>query len=289
MKECLDEGTLQGYFDGELSGGAAERVAAHLAACMSCTEAARAVQSEMSLLASALQPEFAVSVPTERLRGRIDAAIAELQLNNGRRAYPASSSSRSWFGWLNDFFASPQRAFSYATVAALVIAAVVGSVIYVRRGQQTSPIEVVKNTEPAPLASPKSSPDVVTPPVPSPTVAKSPDLAFTPPPRKLLPRHSVREAESTAKLLPGEQSYIKTIAALDATIRSNVRPMRPGLQVEYQHNLAVVDQAIAATRAAVQKNPKDPDAAQFMNSAYQSKVDLMTQVADARLFNTQRK
>jgi hypothetical protein len=89
--------------------------------------------------------------------------------------------------------------------------------------------------------------------------------------------------------LPGERGYIKTIAALDATIRSNVRPMRPGLQVEYQHNLAVVDQAIAATRAAVQKNPKDPDAAQFLNSAYQSKVDLMTQVADARLFNTQRK
>jgi hypothetical protein len=102
-----------------------------------------------------------------------------------------------------------------------------------------------------------------------------------------VPRHSTREAESTAKLLSGEQGYIKTIAALDATIKSNERPMRPGLQVEYQHNLAVVDDAIAATRAAAQKNPKDPDAAQFLISAYQSKVDLMTQVADARLFNTQ--
>jgi len=241
----------------------------------------------MSLLSTALQPEFEVPVPTDRLRARIEEAIAELQPNNGGRAYPAASSSRSWFGWLSGFFGSPQRAFSYATVAALVIAAVVGSVIYIRRGQQTSPIEVVKNNGPAPLVSPKSSPDVVTPPVPSPTVVKSPDLVFTPPPGKLLPRHSVREIENTAKLLPGEQGYIKTIAALDATIKSNTRPMRPGLQVEYQHNLAVVDNAIAATRAAVQKNPKDPDAAQFLISAYQSKVDLMTQVADARLFNTQ--
>src|SRR6266481_1585680 len=291
MKECLDEGTLQGYFDGELSHAAAERAAAHLAECGSCAEAAREVQSEMLLLSTALRPELEVSVPTERLRGRIEDAIAGLQLNNGKRAYPVTSSSRSWFGWLNDlFFSSSQRAFTYATVAGLVIAAVVVSVIYVRRGQQTSPLEVVKNVGPAPLASPNSSPDVAPSAVPSPAGVKSPDLAFTPPPpRKLLPRHSVRETESTAKLLPGEQGYIKTIAVLDASIKSNTRQMRPGLQVEYQHNLAVVDNAIAATRAAAQKNPKDPDAAQFLISAYQSKVDLMTQVADARLFNTSPK
>ena len=65
--------------------------------------------------------------------------------------------------------------------------------------------------------------------------------------------------------------------------------MRPALQVEYEHNLAVVNQAIASTRDAVQKNPKDPDTAKFMFSAYQSKVELLTQIADARLFNTQRK
>ncbi len=287
MKECLDEGTLQGYFDGELSAGAAERVAAHLAACMRCTEAARAVQSEMSLLATALQPEFAVSVPTEWLRGRIEDAIAGLQLDKTGRSYRASASPRRWFGWLYDLFSgSPQRAFSYVTVAAVVVAAVVLGVIYLKR-QAPPRIEVARNDGPAPNASPKSSPEVSASPIPDPV--KSPEVVIGRVPRKTLPRHSTRETESTARLLPGERGYMKTIAALDATIRSNVRPMRPGLQVEYQHNLAVVDQAIAATRAAVQKNPKDPDAAQFMNSAYQSKVDLMTQVADARLFNTQRK
>jgi hypothetical protein len=286
MKECLDEGTLQGYFDGELSGGSAERVAAHLAACVSCTEAARAVQSEMSLLATALQPEFAVSVPTERLRGRIEDAIAELQLDKTGRSYRASASPRPWLGWFNDLFSgSPQRAFCYATVAAVVVAAVVLGVIYLKR--QAPRIEVAGNDGPAPTTSAKSSPDVSASPIPDPV--KSPVVVSGKAPGKTLPRHSNRETESTARLLPGERGYIKTIAALDATIRSNVRPMRPGLQVEYQHNLAVVDQAIAATRAAVQKNPKDADAAQFLNSAYQSKVDLMTQVADSRLFNTQRK
>ena len=220
----------------------------------------------------------------------IEEAIADLKLDQTGRAYPVSPSARPWFGWLNDLFAgAPQHAFSYAAVAAIVVAAVVLGVIYLKRGEETPRSEVVRNDGPTPTASPTSSPGVSPLPVPVPIVVKSPDLAIAQAPRKAPPRHSTREAERTAKLLPGEQGYIKTIAALDATIRSNTRPMRPGLQVEYQHNLAVVDHAIAATRAAAQKNPKDPGAAQFLISAYQSKVDLMTQVADARLFNTQPK
>jgi hypothetical protein len=288
MKECLDEATLQGYFDGELSGGAAERAAAHLAACMTCAQAAREVQSEMLLLSTALQPEFEVNVPTERLRARLEQAIAELNLDQTGRAYRVAPSSRNWFGWVNDLFPG-SRTFSYATVAAIVIAAVVLGVMYLRRGGQERPALQVAANDGRASTTPKPSPVVSNSPVTEPTVVKSPELVYTPAPRKLVPRHSTREVESTARLLPGEQGYIKTIAALDATIKSNARPMRPGLQVEYQHNLAVVDDAIAATRAAAQKNPKDPDAAQFLISAYQSKVDLMTQVADARLFNTSPK
>jgi hypothetical protein len=289
MKECLDEGTLQGYFDGELSVGAAERAAAHLAACTSCAAAAREAHSEMSLLATALQSEVEVSVPTERLRGRLEGAIAKLPANETGRAYRGPSSPRSWFGWLNDLFAgSPQRAFSYAMLAAVLAATVVLGVVYLKR-QEPQRINVVRNDGPTQTPDPKASPKVPDSPVPGPAVLKSPDFAIVHAPRKFPSRRLTRETETTAKLLPGEQGYIKTIAALDATIKSNARPMRAGLQVEYQHNLAVVDQAIAQTRAAAQKNPKDPDAAQFLSSAYQSKVDLMTQVADARLFNTQRK
>ena len=61
--------------------------------------------------------------------------------------------------------------------------------------------------------------------------------------------------------------------------------MRPSLRAEYERNLAVVDRALAATRNAAKKNPNDPDAAEFMFNAYQSKVDLLNTVADARLYN----
>ncbi len=289
MKDCLDEGTLQSYLDGELSVAGAERAAAHLAACTSCSEAVHEVQSEMSMLATALQPEFEVSVPTERIRGRLEGAIAELQANSKTGRGYRGSSSRTWFGWLNDLFAgSPQRAVGYAMVAAVLVAAVVSGVIFLKRPQPRQ-IDVVRNDGPTQTPSPESSPKIPDSPSPGSLGVKLPDVVVVRAPGKVPSRPFTRETETRARLLPGEQGYIKTIAALDATIKSNPRPMRAGLQVEYQHNLAVVDQAIAATRAAVQKNPKDPDAAQFLNSAYQSKVDLMTQVADARLFNSQRK
>jgi hypothetical protein len=90
------------------------------------------------------------------------------------------------------------------------------------------------------------------------------------------------------KLLPGERSYLKTIAALDSTIKSGKSSMRPALQAEYERNLALVDRAIAATRSAAKRNPNDPDAADFMFAAYQSKVDLLNTVADARAYNQPR-
>jgi hypothetical protein len=123
--------------------------------------------------------------------------------------------------------------------------------------------------------------------VPSPIEKPEPAIFAANAPKKALQRRP--KDERAPVVIPGEQGYLKTIAALDATIKSDVREMRPALQVEYEQNLAVVNQAIANTRGAVRNNPRDPDTAKFMFSAYQSKVDFLTQVADARLFNPQRK
>jgi hypothetical protein len=84
------------------------------------------------------------------------------------------------------------------------------------------------------------------------------------------------------KLLPGERAYLQTIARLDSAIKAD-KNMRPALQVEYERNLAVVDRAIAATRTAAKNSPNNPDAADFMFAAYQSKVDFLNTIADARV------
>jgi hypothetical protein len=115
--------------------------------------------------------------------------------------------------------------------------------------------------------------------VPDPIPATSPDLtvAYKPKPR---PRTKAAEPDARS-LVWQERQYETAIAKLDEALKTQP-PMRPALQVEYEYNMAVIDNAITTTRDAAKKNPKDPLANQFMLAAYQSKVDFMNQIADAR-------
>lgn len=81
--------------------------------------------------------------------------------------------------------------------------------------------------------------------------------------------------------MPGEESYLKTIASLSSIIRTNgENALKPSLRADYERNLALVDQAINATQKTARRNPKDPNAADFLYSSYQSKIDLLSTVAE---------
>src|SRR6476620_8342658 len=113
MTRCLDEGKLQSYFDGELSIDMMESVTSHLASCVTCAAAARELEEESALLTSALAAEFETSVPTERLRERIDAAVL------GDRISAAQTTRKSGFlaGLLNF---GTQRTLGYASLAVVL-------------------------------------------------------------------------------------------------------------------------------------------------------------------------
>lgn len=292
MRECLDEGILQSYFDGELSSERMEGVTSHLVSCMECAAAARELEGESILLSSALAPEFDATVPTEHLRHRIDVAIAGLQVGHQSFREPVGMAGRGWLQSLSAIFAlTPQRTFGYAALAVMLAFGTIIGVIQVR---QTRNPTIEKQDTVAEVTPPRGSVtqasnqdgEVIsdTPRMANPPVVVSGPVRRTP---RLSPRLRVGDqAVAQVKLLPGERSYLKTIAALDSTIKAKSnRPMRPSLRAEYERNLAVVDRALAATRNAAKKNPNDPDAAEFMFSAYQSKVDLLNSVADARLYN----
>ena len=88
-------------------------------------------------------------------------------------------------------------------------------------------------------------------------------------------------ANKTKELLQGEKSYQTAIASLEKTIKmGGDSSLKPSLRVEYERNLAILDTAIAQTRQVAAQNPKDKDAVGFLMSAYQSKVELLTKVAD---------
>lgn len=290
MTRCLDEATLQSYFDGELSGAAMEKATLHLASCSTCAAAAREMEEEINLLMTALAPEFEASVPTERLRERIDAAVLD------QRVGAASQHDKAGFGAFIAGLLSfgTQRTLGYASLAMVLAFAAIFGLIKLRTTTPDQP-SVAKTTPPVVNSEDKvaSVPRPVETGIkPIGVIAQGPNRKSDLPYRPVKASFKSSEAKSTLgsdpnpepiKLLPGERAYLKTIARLDSTIQANKKQMRPSLQVEYERNLAVVDRAIAATRTAAKKNPNDPDTADFMFAAYQSKVDLLNTIADARL------
>jgi len=288
MRECLDEGILQTYFDGELSSQQMESVTSHLVSCMNCAAAARELEAEANLLSSALAPEFDAAVPTENLRHRIDVAVAGLQLGHQNAVRnPVVTAGGGWLQSLSALFSlTPQRTFGYAALAVMLAFGTIIGVVQLRKSPSATidSVNIARVADPVPTPI-NTSETVVNPlPVSSPSVADRGPVKRT---RPLRPRGTQSDqAVADVKLLPGERSYLQTIAALDSTIKAKGnKPMRPSLRAEYERNLAVVDRALAATRTAAKKNPSDPDAAEFMFNAYQSKVDLLNTVADARLYN----
>lgn len=278
MKRCLDEGTLQSYFDGELPIEMMERATVHLSSCVTCAAMAREFEQETALLTSALAAEFDAPVPTEQLRRRVDAAVADLHV-------PVVAEKRSFFGSLTSLFnVAPQQAFGYAGLILVLAFAAIFGVLKMRSVEQTQPgvPEVAKtnSTQPSkPKVQPSDESIAQIPAQIDPVEVKAPQpIVNRPAPA---PRVAVRKP-APVKLIPGERAYLQTIAKLDSTIKAQ-KTMRPSLQVEYERNLAVVDRAIAATRTAAKSNPNNPDAADFMFAAYQSKVDLLNTIADARV------
>ena len=282
MTRCLDEGKLQSYFDGELSIEMMESVTSHLASCVTCAAAARELEEESALLTSAFAAEFEASVPTERLRERIDAAVLGDRLAIAQSTVRAGGLAAFFSGLLN--FGS-QRTLGYASLAVVVaFAAIIGIVKMRTTPDQVANVpasateEPAKNETIAKVETTESSIPAIE--ISAPTT-KAPTIT-APSRRERVVPVSTAPTPVPVRLLPGERSYLKAIARLDSAIKSNKKSMRPALQVEFERNLAVVDRAIAATRSAAKSNPNDPDAADFMFAAYQSKVDFLNTVADAR-------
>ncbi len=273
MKNCIDEGTLQAWFDGELAADEAANVASHLNTCSDCAATANMVETENLMLSEALAPEFAAPVPTEALRERLDLAVAKL---HDRKAPIAGPSRWSAFA---EFFSF--RSMAYAAAAAVIVVAAIAGFVYFNN--QRKPEVANANKAPVNPVTPQNSPEQVQNKSPERIEKRdSPKPVFVAGGQTVKRMKRVRAAEPDVTSIAWQQRQYETaISKLDEALKTQP-PMRPALQVDYEYNMAVIDNAIKTTRVAAKKNPKDPMANQFMLAAYQSKVDLMNQVADAR-------
>ena len=303
-KRCLDEGLLQAYMDGELSNERAAGTAAHVASCDACAAALADFENENAFFAAAFAPDESVGVPTEVLRSRVGAAVAQLE--------DALGSNRRSNGWnFNGFLASlsslftftPQRAAAFASVLAVVAAGAIYFAVIKQKNVTgvRQPSNEVAKTGTAPEA-----PRTVITPTPEVTDSDGNGVVVSAPTvesggvrvlkarhttgrtlRKNLPETTTPEAggpelaNKTKELLPGEKDYKTAIASLEKTINmGGDASLKPSLRVQYERNVAILDTAIEQTRKVAAANPKDKDAVGFLMSAYQSKVELLTKVAD---------
>jgi len=266
MKNCIDEGTLQAWFDGELDANTAANVGAHLHACVDCAKAAETAEREILILSQGLSAEFSGVIPAERLRHSIETAVAGLQ----DVSLPTRKSS--WPSALRGLLPSI-RVLAYGSAVAALLVLGFFLVGYLRK------------ENPVTLESKANPPSIVQPLEPPPPETKPEKVALKQSKNFSRPRHTARKRapETDPMSLQWQESqYEYAIVKLNEAIKSQA-PLRPSLQVQYEYDLAVIDNAIATTRDVARKHPKDPQATQFVMTAYQSKVDLMNQVAMGQL------
>jgi hypothetical protein len=295
MRECIEEGILQAYVDDELSPEMAETVASHISACATCAELASIAADESALFTNAFAAEMAQEVPTVSLRERLDAAIAEM---NRPAAIFEEKPASLLSGWLASFAGlfkvSPQRSLGFASLIAVVAFAAIFAVVRWNRSETDNPQVLVAGAnepkqpgvKPNPSSTPAGKPnapaqqdkeDKDAPGTTKPrTPKKQPAPILVPAPDEL-PKGEL----AVTKPLPGEQNYLKAIDSLTVEIQaSDATAMKPSLRAEYERNLAIVDQAINSTRRLARSNPNNTDASEFLYSSYQSKLDLLTAVAE---------
>ncbi len=269
MKKCLDEGTLQAWFDGELERNAAVDVAAHLHSCIHCGEAARTLEVENLILSQGLSAEFVEAVPTERLRQRVQSAAA-----SGLQVTTVPTTNGSWVNAVRILLPS-FRAVAYASIAAAILISGIFLAVNLKKERSAPSVEKVKPTE---VVAPKPQ---TLPEPPREAVVSVPSRP--PGPRRPKPVRSRRTSEPDAMSLAWQESqYQRAFAQLNEAIKAQA-PLRPSLRIEYEYNLAAIDETIISTRQIARKNPKDPLAAQSMLAAYQSKIDLMNELAQGRV------
>jgi anti-sigma factor RsiW len=294
-RRCLDEGLLQAYLDGELSQEETHEAAAHVAACESCAAALAEAEGESAFFATAFAPDDSVRVPSEVLRSRISAAVAQFEAGTETSRTPG----RSFGGFLATLSAlftfTPQSAAAFASLLAVVALAVIYFAVLRQPGKPTDVnqdrIAKVEKTTPPVATRIENGQDEVQPdksgnPVegvsqPTDGVKIIPASARRTAGRRAFERNHAGLQPKAPELLPGEKEYQTAIASLEKTIKlGGDATLRPAVRVKYERDLALLDSAITETRRVAAENPKDKDAVGFLMSVYQSKVELLTKVAD---------
>ncbi|CAN5570797.1 hypothetical protein BH20ACI4_BH20ACI4_04200 [soil metagenome] len=303
MKEiCLDEGTIQAFLDGELANAQTDAATRHIALCRDCALLLSAAEEESAFAFSALDGELNTLVPTQRLWSKINDSIIEEKRKHS-----------FWFNFTS-FVSSPSLKISNPSVAAfasLFIVAGLFAALLISRPvpnqglvivdeDNFDSVEIAKADTPAfsnngtKKDSDINDEDSDEEPTVVPTVtnaasrpARNEDFSavkadFVTPNQK--PKTKNQKPITyfvVPQYLPGEETYIRTIANLSETVNSQKDTvMKPSARFAYEKDLAMINDAIGKMKEEVKRNPKNEAAKDILFASYQNKVNLLNSVTE---------
>lgn len=284
---CLDIGIIQAFFDGELTSSEVTRVSDHITACDACAMLLSQAEDENAVVFPALAREFDSMVPTQRLWTRIEDGI--------QFEKDAAPWWQKLYGIIITDFLNPQ----VGAFAALLIVVGLFAMYKLNGPAVTSPNDIASapkvtagpaTREILPITTETKNDIVDIDPISRPTRTSAPTYETAgyrapgrdPAQAAVATSTSARPATTTdTAYLPGEESYVKTIASLDKTVTGDQDPsvMNASQQVSFARDMAVVDNTIKRMREAVKKDPKNETAKQMLSTAYQNKIDMLNSVA----------
>ena len=283
--DCLDIGIIQAFLDGELTPERSANVSGHIAACDACAAMLGEAEEESAFVFPVLERELSTLVPTQRLWTRINDSIAIEKQNT-------PFWKKIWAG-----IAVALRNPAITVAATILIVFGVFTAVYRFPSNKIVVVneELREVSQPQAPVNPSSTTFSATgnqqdEPGPAPLAkVRNPEVER---PAAIQADYRVRprtDGNASPKgpdsvnqdgYLPGEESYVKTIATLsDSVSNQKDSVLKPSQQVAYERDLAVVDDSIKRMRKAVRNNPKNDSAKQVLYSSYQNKIDLLNSVA----------
>lgn len=290
-EKCFDGGAIQAFLDGELTPQMSLKFTNHISKCAACAAALAAAEEETAFVFAALDGEMNALVPTQRLWTKINESITE-----EKRQTPVW---RKLWNFIAVSLANPSL-----TAAGILLVLGIFTAVLTLRNDSENPLTAVNNLPkqsvpaiPAEVletidTAPASTIDIepVAPVQASVRRAASREDEI----RSMVVRTDFRKSEThklpatdprtpkteNAVYIPGEESYVKTIATLKQTVDvQKDTVLRPAQRVAFERDLAVVEDSIRKMKKEVRKNPKNESAKQILYTAYQNKIDLLNSVA----------
>lgn len=288
---CFEIGTIQAFLDGELSPAKAMHVTDHVASCDACSRLMADAEEENSLVFSALDRELDTLVPTQRIWSRINESI---EVEKSHAPFWQKAMAYVRISLTNP---SITAAAGILLVMGLFTAVLlvkdfnqVASLINDRHVPRSGEVKVPGPTGGNDVAPATSQETITAPAIPVAeshlsqkeitAIATNSNASQR---KNIAPQYAIvkpTDVANAGQYLPGEESYVKTIADLKQNVDGQKDTvMTPSNRVSYERDMAVVNDSIKRMRDVVQKNPKNQAARQVLYSSYQDKIDLLNSVA----------